>query len=414
MKISFKVTIALMLAAGLNQSYAQINKTRDQLLGQINTITTAVPFLLIAPDARAGGMGDMGVATSPDPNSIHWNPAKLSFEDKKMGFAISYTPWLRALVNDIYLANVSGYTKMSKDQAIGASLNYFSLGNIDFTNDIGDKTGSFNPNEFSFDVCYSRKLGENFSGGLALRYIYSNLTGGATIANGGIQTKAANGVAADLSAYYKKDVEVSGKKSLLGLGVDISNIGSKVSYSSTAVKDFIPMNFRIGANLKMDLEQYNSLSFGVDFNKLLVPTPPVYKLDSTTGGYVYDANGNREIYAGQDPSNVSVPGAIFSSWSDAPAGFSEELKEITWQPGIEYWYDKQFAIRAGYFHEAATKGNRKFFTLGAGLRYNVFGLDFAYLIPTTQRNPLENTLRFTIVFNFDSMKGSSTDTKTSE
>jgi hypothetical protein len=404
MNLNRKIFVAAACALlGVNNSFAQINQTRDELLGQINTITTAVPFLLIAPDARAGGMGDYGAATSADANSIHWNPSKLVFAEKKIGVSISYTPWLRALVNDIYLAHVAGYTKLKDDQAIGGSLTYFSLGNIDFTNEAAEKTGSFNPNEFSVDGAYSRKLGENFSGGMALRYIYSNLTGGAFIQSGNIQTKAGTSVAADISAYYRKELDLSGKKSVLGAGLNISNIGSKISYSSSTVKDFIPTNFRLGTNLMIDLDQYNSVSFGVDVNKLLVPTPPVYEIDSS-GNYVLDSQNNRVVQYGKDPSGISPAQAIFSSWNDAPAGFSEEIKEFTYSAGAEYWYDKQFAIRAGYFHEAATKGNRQYFTLGAGLRYNVFGLDFAYLIPTTQRNPLENTLRFTIVFNFDGLK----------
>jgi hypothetical protein len=402
MNLYKKIIVAALLILFATQSYAQVNSWRDSLLGQINTITTAVPFLLIAPDARAGGMGDYGVATSPDPNSIHWNPAKLSFIDKKIGVSISYTPWLRALVNDIYLANISGYTKLKNDQAIGASLLYFSLGNIDFTNEQGEKTTSFNPNEFAFDVAYSRKLGEDFSGGLALRYIYSNLTGGAVISSGSIQTKAGTSVAADLSGYYRKPLDMGGKKTVLAAGLNISNIGAKISYSTSAVKDFIPMNFRLGFNWRIDLDEYNTIAFGVDVNKLLVPTPPVYETDSS-GAYVY-SHGTRVVKYGKDPSNISVAQSLFSSWSDAPAGFKEEMKEFTYSPGVEYWYDKQFAIRAGYFHEAETKGNRKFFTLGAGLRYNVFGLDFAYLIPTTQRNPLENTLRFTLLFNFEGLK----------
>ncbi len=399
-----KIVCLSAFIALLSQSFAQgINtKTRDELLGQINTITTAVPFLLIAPDARAGGMGDYGVATSPDAASVHWNPAKLAFADKQIGVSISYTPWLRALVNDINLGHVAIYGKLPKDQAFAFSMLYFSLGSIDFTNENAEKYDEFSPKEYAFDVSYSRKLGEKLSGGISFRYIYSNLTGHTALA-GGITTKPGQTVAADLSAFYRTDLELGGKKSQLGLGLDISNIGGKISYSSTASKDFIPMNFRIGTNLKMDLDQYNSISFGVDFNKLLVPTPPVYATDSS-GNYVYDTDGNRVVQYGEDPTNISVPSAIFSSWGDAPAGFSEELNEFTYSVGAEYWYDKQFAIRAGYFNEAQTKGNRKFFTLGAGLRYNVFGLDFAYLIPTTQRNPLENTLRFTLTFNIDGLK----------
>jgi hypothetical protein len=402
------ILCAAVLILSAQLSSAQISTFKDSLLGQINTITTSVPFLQIAPDTRAGGMGDYGAATTPDPNSIHWNPSKLAFIEKTGGFSISYTPWLHALVNDISLAYVSGYKKLKGDQTIAASLLYFSLGNIDFTNEGGDKYASFNPNEWAFDVAYARKLGEKLSGGIALRYIYSNLTGGVAISNGTINTHAGTSVAADLSAYYRTDMDLSDKKSLLAFGLNISNIGSKVSYTDTKQKDFIPTNFRLGTNLKVELDQYNSIAFGADINKLLVPTPPVYAKDSL-GNFLIDAEGNKVVAAGQDPTNVSVASALFSSWGDAPAGFKEEIKEFTYSIGMEYWYDKQFAIRAGYFHEAETKGNRKFFTIGAGIRYNVFGFDFAYLIPTTQRNPLENTLRFTLLFDFEGLKGSDAD-----
>jgi len=394
-----------VLTLFFSQSFSQaINtKSRDELLGQINTITTAVPFLLIAPDARAGGMGDYGVATSPDAASTHWNPSKLAFADKQIGISISYTPWLRALVNDINLGHVAFYYKLPKDQAFALSMLYFSLGSIDFTNELAEKYDEFDPKEYAFDVSYARKLGEKFSGGISFRYIYSNLTGH-TALPGNVTTKPGQTVAADLSSFYRTDFDLGKKNARLGIGLNISNIGGKISYSSTASKDFIPMNFRLGTNLNIDLDQYNAISFGVDFNKLLVPTPPVYATDSV-GNYIYDSDGNREVLYGKDPTTVSVPQAIFSSWSDAPAGVPEEMKEFTYSIGMEYWYDKQFAIRGGYFHEASTKGNRKFFTLGAGLRYNVFGLDFAYLIPTTQRNPLENTLRFTLSFNIEGLKG---------
>lgn len=378
-----------------------INK--DSLLGQLNTITTAVPFLLIAPDSRSGGMGEVGVATSADPNSIHWNASKLATADKNLGVSISYSPWLRALVNDISLAYISAYKKFTKDQALGFALRYFSLGNIDFTDNYGNPTGSFNPKEYSFDLAYARKLGENFSGALTLRYIYSNLTGNA-FAEGTIATKAGQSVAADLSMLYKKDVKVGGKDAIWSAGLNISNIGAKISYTETGVKDFIPANFRLGTGLKFELDQYNTLGVYADVNKLLVPTQPIYLAKSDGTGDSLDIEGNKVIGAGKDPNSASPASAIFSSWGDAPAGFKEELKEFIWQLGTEYWYNNQFAIRAGFFHEAATKGNRKFFTLGAGLRYNVFGLDFAYLIPTTQRNPLENTLRFTLTFDFDGLK----------
>ena len=345
---------------------AQSDKTN--LLGQINTITTAVPFLSISPDARAGGMGDIGVATSSDINSIHWNSSKLAFNEKKSGFSISYTPWLKALVNDMFIAYVSGYSKMKGDQAIGGSLRYFSLGNITFTDNNGNTIRDFKPNEFAFDLAYSRKLSDYFSGGIALRYIHSNLTGGTSVE--GTDSKAGNSAAADISAYFQKDIEIGDKEAVLTAGANISNIGAKISYTETGTKNFIPTNLRIGPGLKLKLNEYNDLSFGLDINKLLVPTPPIYTQDSTN-------SANDVILYGQDP-DVSVASGIFQSFSDAPGGTKEELKEINIGFGMEYWYDKQFAFRAGYFYEDKTKGNRKYFTLGAGLRYNVFGLDLAY------------------------------------
>ncbi len=263
MQFNFKKCVLPVLAMILisKSASSQLSSFRDSLLGQINTITTAVPFLQIAPDSRAGGMGDYGVATSPDANSIHWNPAKLAFIEKNGGFSISYTPWLRALVSDINLAYVSGYKKLNKDQTFAASLLYFSLGSIDFTDEAATKYYTFSPSEWALDLAYARKLGENFSGGLALRYIYSNLTGGVTIQNGTINTHAGTSVAADISGYYTKEIDVSKKKSLLAFGLNISNIGTKISYTDTKTKDFIPTNFRLGTNLKMELDKYNTISF---------------------------------------------------------------------------------------------------------------------------------------------------------
>ncbi len=397
-KISKFVIASFLITSTITSSvFGQEDKTN--LLGQINTITTAVPFLIISPDARAGGMGDAGVASTPDANAIHWNPAKLAFVEKKIGFSISYTPWLRNLVPDINLAYVSFYNKLkSNDQTIGASLRYFSLGNITFTDNTGAEIGQFNPNEFAFDVVYSRKLSDKFSGGIALRYIHSNLTGGFQVENNA--TKAGNSVAADVSGYFQTDMELGSKDAVFAVGMNISNIGSKISYTETGDKDFIPINLRLGPSLRIKLNEYNELTFLVDFNKLLVPTPPVYS-DSLN-------NGEQLILYGKNP-DVGVAQGMLQSFSDAPGGFKEELHEINIAGGLEYWYDQQFAFRAGYFYEHETKGNRKYFTLGAGLKYNVFGLDFAYLIPTDQRNPLENTLRFTLVFNFDSLKKAATD-----
>lgn len=375
--------------------------TTNQLTGGINTITTAVPFLMITPDSRAGGMGDAGVATSPDANSIHWNASKLAFVEKKMGFSVSYTPWLRNLVPDINLAYLSGYYKPKKDQVFSGSLRYFSLGDITFTDIVGNTIGQFRPNEFALDAAYARKLSKYFSGGMAIRYIYSNLTNGVSVL--GSPTHAGKSGAADVSGMYRNDdLKLGGIKSILAVGLNISNIGAKIAYSSSAKSDFLPINMRLGTSLTLNIDEYNSVTFALDINKLLVPTPPQWEVDSF-GKPVYDVTGNRMVAFGRDP-NRSIASGIFGSFSDAPGGYKEELREINYATGIEYWYDKQFAARMGFFYEDPTKGNRKYFTLGAGIKYNVFGLDFAYLIPTDQRNPLQNTLRFTLLFDFDAFK----------
>ncbi len=389
-KISILIFSFLVLFLTGNHIYSQ--PKYDYTGRSLNTITTAVPFLIISPDARAGGMGDGGVASTPDANSLHWNPAKYAFIQKDMGFSVSYSPWLRALVNDINLAYLTGYKKFGKDQAIAASLLYFSLGNITFTDIIGTKIGDYKPNEFAVDACYSRKFSDVFSGAVSLRYIHSNLTGGTFV--GGAESHPGNSVAADVSVFYQKKFNL-GKKlpATLGIGVNISNIGAKISYTETTQRDFIPTNLRFGPSLKVDLDDYNSLEFMFDINKLLVPTPPVYSTDST----------GTHIIAGKDP-NVGIVTGMLQSFTDAPGGFPEEMKEFNIATGVEYWYDKQFAIRGGFFYEDPTKGNRKYFTVGAGLKYNVFGLDFAYLVPLEQHNPLANTLRFTLVFDFDAFK----------
>lgn len=382
----------------------------DEVAGQEGSrvITTAVPFLIIAPDARSGGMGEVGVASDPDANSMHWNPAKYAFIDKKFGFALTYSPWLRALVNDINLSYLAGYYKIDDRQTVAASMLYFSLGDITFTNEIGDEVGTYNPNEFSFDATYSRKFSEVISGAVAARFIYSNLTQGQFV--GGAETNAGTSIAADAAVYYEKDVDLGNIDSKVTWGINLSNIGNKISYNKTAIKkDFIPTNLRIGGGLKMNFDDYNSLALLLDFNKLQVPTPPVYYQDSS-GNYPTDEEGNYIIAKGKDP-NVSPVVGIIQSWYDAPYGFSEEMREWAIAYGMEYWYAKQFSLRAGFFYEDKTKGNRKFITVGAGLRYSAFGLDLSYLIPFEQQNPLENTLRFTLYFTFDPTKESNTPKK---
>jgi hypothetical protein len=391
------ILILLGLTALVKPSVGQI--ATDQLSGKINTVTTAVPFLTIAPDSRSGGMGDVGVALSPDANSMHWNPAKYAFAPNDMGLSISYTPWLRRLIPDINLAYLSGYKRIDKQQVIGISLLYFSLGDITFTDVVGNTTQQFNPNEFSIDAAYARSFSDYFSGSLAFRVIYSNLTGGYYV--GGIESHPGTAYAADVSVFYQnKDLRLRDYDATFAFGANISNIGSKISYTSNSDKDFIPINLRLGAAYTIDFDDYNSLTTAFDVNKLLVPSPPDYypAADSV------DVNGDPVIRAGYDP-NVSVAVGMFQSFYDAPGGFGEELREITYSLGMEYWYAKQFAIRGGFFYEDGTKGNRKFFTVGIGLRLNVFGLDFAYLVPINQQNPLANTLRFSLLFDFEGLNG---------
>lgn len=397
----------LVVSNVLAQSTGTLS-TQD-LSGRVNTITTAVPFLMIGPDARQGGMGEVGAATPADATSIHWNTAKLAFAEKKGSASISITPWLKQLVPDIYLYHVAGYGKLSKTQTLGASLRYFSLGNITFTDIVGNTTGQFRPNEFALDLAYAQKLSETFSAGLAMRYIRSNLTGNYTLSNGQ-PSKPGTSVAVDLGFYYQsKKLEISGKKAYASGGLVISNLGAKVSYSTQ--KDFIPMNLRLGGGLKFVLDEFNTFGIYADANKLLVPTPPVYL--KTVGGSdsVSSSTGEKIIVAGKDNRNVGIAKGLVQSFGDAPGGASEELKEINYSVGFEYWYGapRVFAVRAGYFNESKTKGNRKFFTAGIGVRYSKFGLDMSYLIPVTQRNPLQNTLRFTLTFDFGEEDGKKSD-----
>lgn len=389
------VLVMLVLPFGLfAQDYTDV-------LGQrLNTITTAVPFLMIAPDSRAGAMGDAGVSSSPDANSLHWNPAKYAFIEQDMGFAMNYTPWLRALVPDINLSYLSGFKRLDDLQTLAFSLTYFSLGEINFTDAAGEFLFPVKPNEFSVDVAYARKLGEHISGAITTRFIYSNLTQGQFV--GSVETKPGMALAADVSAFYTREMDIGRTPSIFSAGVNISNIGNKISYSDEINANFIPINLRLGPSLTFILDDYNQLSFMVDINKLLVPTPPIYARDDS-GQLIIGDDGEYVIDSGKDP-NRSVVAGIFGSFSDAPGGFREELNELTYSAGAEYWYDKQFAIRAGYFHEHKTKGDRKYVTLGIGLKYNVFGLDFAYLVPLAQRSPLENVLRFTLHFDFDALQ----------
>jgi hypothetical protein len=372
------VILFVLLFAGTVQIYSQ----------ELNAIQTVVPFLSIAPDSRAGAMGDAGVATSPDAYSQHWNPAKFAFIEGKAGVGISYSPWLRNLVPDINIAYLTGYYRIDEKQVASGSLLYSSLGDVPFTDDFGNLERTFKPNELAFDLGYSRIFAENFSGGIAFRFIYSNLTGGSY--SGGDATKPGISFAADISGYYRKDISIFSKDGELAFGLNFSNIGSKMSYSDGQTSDFIPMNMRLGGAGTINFDKFNKLTLAIDFNKLLVPTPPIY-------------NNDMEIIDGKDP-NVGVPVAIFQSFYDAPGGFKEEIREITSSIGLEYWYNNQFALRTGYFHENESKGNRKYFTAGAGFKLKGFTIDFSYLMPTVSNHPLARTLRFSLAFDINALQ----------
>ncbi|HWJ90695.1 MAG TPA: type IX secretion system outer membrane channel protein PorV [Flavisolibacter sp.] len=356
----------------------------------INVVTTAVPFLRISPDARSGGMGDLSLATDPDASSSYFNLGKVSFNSSPAGVNLTYTPWLKKLVNDVYLASLAGYYKFDDNQAISASLRYFSLGSIQFTDNFGNNLQSANPREFGVDLGYSRKLSDRMGIGVGLKYIYSNLAGGFS-GSSGTTYKPGNAVAGDLGLYYRGQNDLGQGWSF---GASLSNLGSRISYTDNAdQKDYIPANLGIGTTYTRVFDESNKISFGLDVNKLLVPTPPL-----PTGDDAQDSINLRKY------RNKGVVGSWFSSFGDAPGGFSEEMRELQLSVGAEYWYNNQFALRAGYFYEDKTKGNRRYFTTGVGIKYNVFGLNFSYLIPSgsgNTQNPLSNTLRFSLVFDFN-------------
>ena len=412
MKIRTLVIGAVLIMSSI-ASYAQ-----TQILGQSlnpNVITTAVPFVSIAPDARGGAMGDCGVSSEADVYSMHYNPAKYTYLKEDMSVGLGYSPWLYRLVPDMHLAYLAFAKKINSESAIGSTLRYFSCGDITFRDENGNSLGDYKPNEWALDVTYSRMLTDYLSGAVAGRFIYSNLTQGVTDGS-----SVGWSVAADVAVYYKRPVEwFRDMGAEFAWGVCINNLGSKVSYRNTSVdKDFIPTTLRLGPSLKLELDEYNSLSFMFDVTKLLVPTPPRYKRGEN-GQIITDQNGNLEIEEGMS-DNVSVMQGVFQSFYDAP-GFSyndygekvglgkfyEELCEYNIGLGIEYWYNDVFGVRGGYFNEAALKGNRKYVTLGAALKYNVFGLDVSYLVPvngTIGTNPLESTLRFNLTYNLAATK----------
>ncbi|TKG96086.1 type IX secretion system outer membrane channel protein PorV [Puteibacter caeruleilacunae] len=386
-----KYLIATMIAVLVLGTMIGETKAQTSVSGA-NTITTAVSFLTIAPDSRAGAMGDVGVATTPDMNSQHWNPAKYAFMESTAGAAISYTPWLRKLVSDMSISYLVGYKQLDDQQTISGSLRYFALGDIIFRESADAPAVPVSPNEFAVDFGYTRLLSDNFSGSVVLRYIRSDIFSGQAVQ--GMPTKAGNSIAADVAFFYTNSFKSNRKLQTVSAGIDISNIGSKISYES-GKKDFIPTNMRLGGSYSVEMDRYNKFSFALDLNKLLVPTP-----EQKFTGEGEDVVVTYDL--GEDDSVIS---GIFKSFGDAPGGASEELKEITASIGGEYVYNNQFFVRAGYFYEHESKGNRKYVTAGAGLKMNVFALDFAYLVPTVGNSPLENTLRFSLSFDLDELGG---------
>jgi hypothetical protein len=372
---------ALLAAILLSHTmYGQSITGRDTTF---RVITTAVPFLTISPDARSAALGDTGAATTPDANSTYWNPAKLVFVEQSYGGSISYTPWLGKIINDMWVSYLTGFYKITREQAVALSMKYFDLGDISFRNSSNDPLGDFRPRELAIDLTYSRMLTEELSVGLTGRYIHSNLTGAFSQSpSGTVDAQPGNSVAADIGIFYTHPMKGT-RNSNLSLGASISNIGAKITYTDNANKDFLPTNLRIGGVYTTEVDPYNSFSFILDFNKLLVPT----------------------VDEGQ-----SVLGGMFGSFTDAPGGFEEELKEIIINMGAEYWYNKIFAARLGYFLESIDKGNRKYLTLGLGFRKERFGIDVAYIVPTNNReHPLAETLRFTLLLQVDGKDKSVTD-----
>ena len=361
----------------------------QEKLSEFNLVEHAVISQTIAPDARAGGMGDVGAATDPDVNSQYWNPAKYPFCISRAGVSLNYTPWLRQLVNDIDLAYVAGYYRIGDYSAVSGSLRYFSLGEVATSYD--DNAMTVNPYEMSIDVAYSLMLSDNFSIAAAIRWIYSDLRYDYTE-----DASPASAFAADLALYYNKYFVMGSRECQFGLGVNISNVGSKISYYGDDRSQFLPANLRIGASLLVPIDEYNRFSIAADANKLLVPTVPVQNEGESATDY--------QARVIDEYSSMSSITGLFKSFGDAPGGFKEELQEIQWSLGAEYVYHDQFSLRAGYHHESANKGNRKYFTVGGGFRMSVFSLDVGYVISTAQSNPLDQTLRFTLAFDMDGIK----------
>lgn len=425
-KFSYLLILAIIITC--NNVFAQLTASEDVLGREGDTsrvVTTAVPFLVIGPDARSGAMGEAGVAISSDANAVHWNPGKLPFAKDEFGAGLTVTPWLAKLgINDMYLSYLTGYYKIAEERVIYGSLTYFNLGSIQFTDNQGNDLNEGNPREYNLTTGYAMKFSKSLGVGMSLKYIYSSLAAGSGQAN----IKPGQTAAADLSTYYNKDLVVNGRNANIAAGLNISNIGAKVTYSNSGEqKDFIPTNLRLGTAFKYEIDPYQSITFTVDGNKLLVPTPPVYAVDSENKP-IYNEDGTRAYVDGwgKDPERGTASG-IIGSFNDAPGYYEtdedgkpvfddngawvkqkgsvakEEFQEIVWNFGAEYWYDNLLAFRGGYFYENRLKGARQFISVGFGLRYQMLGIDAAYLIPFTPQHPLAETVRVGLTLNMSEL-----------
>jgi hypothetical protein len=406
-KLIQATTIFAIILLASTSSKAQFDPTLGCVIGPNgecipNTLLTAMPFLRIAPDARGGAMGDVGITVVPDANSIHYNASNLAFAEKSTSLALTYTPWLRELnLNDVFLLHFSGYKRLDKLQTIAFGLRYFSLGEINFTDAQGINIGLGQPRELEFNVAYARKLGDNLSASLSAKYVYSNLASGQQV--NGININSANAFAADIGITYKSKTNIGGYDSQWTYGAAITNLGNKVSYTDQAdVQDFLPANLGLGAGLLMNFDQYNTMSFHFEVNKLLVPTPIAKTIRNEDGSISPNPQFTMDGDEFADYRQKSLFAGVFGSFTDAQGGFGEEMKELAFSLGTEYWYDKQFAVRAGYYYEHQDKGDRQYLTVGLGIQYNIFGINLSYLVPTNnRRNPLDNTLRFSLIFDFE-------------
>src|SRR5690606_8054706 len=393
-KIFFVFVLGLLAA----HAKAQVSPVISGQDGNRRVITTAVPFLNFAPDSRHSGMGDVGVATSPDGNSAHWNAGKLAFIESDMGFSLSYSPWLGKLVPDMSLNYLTGYKRIDEVSAFGVDLRYFNMGSIHLTDIYGDDLGDFTPRDIAIGATYSRKLSDNLALGISARFIHSNLSGNMGSSDGNASRPGVS-AGTDVGAYYTRAVLMGGNEADWSWGVNISNIGPKITYNSPDDQDYIPTNLRLGTALGLPLDELNTLTFALDLNKLLVPTTPIYQRDEN-GNLVVDSDGNLIIApdGGKDPDRPLISG-IIGSFSDAPGGFKEEMQELMISFGVEYSYDDKFALRTGYFYENPNKGGRKYFTLGVGFNFQNLGFDFSYLVPQQQNHPLAETLRFSLAYD---------------